>query len=105
MPEGFARLSGKSVLPPPRFQISGDWVSLFREQPQASNRMLFSLWPAAVSPDSWWMLLPLPVIAAGVYAATLAAAGPIFTARREMLLAEIEGKDYVWKRSVSPIAS
>jgi hypothetical protein len=48
--------------------------------------------PAAVSPDSWWILLPLPLLAAAFYAATLKAAGPIFTTRREKILAVVEGR-------------
>jgi hypothetical protein len=53
---------------------------------------LYRAWPAAVSPDSWWMILPLPVLAGVFYIATLKAAGPLFSARREKLLAVVEGK-------------
>ena len=58
----------------------------------ALPRLLRSGLPAAVSPDSWWMLLPLPLLAITCYLATLKAAGPVFTARREKLLAIVEGK-------------
>ena len=56
-------------------------------------RVLYKLWPVAVSPESWWMALPLPVLAAAFYFGTLRAAGPIFMARREKLLAVVEGRD------------
>ena len=46
----------------------------------------------AVSPESWWMVLPLPMLAAAIYMATLKAAGPIFANRREKILAIVEGK-------------
>jgi hypothetical protein len=55
-------------------------------------RVLYRVWPAAVSPDSWWIILPLPLIAAAVYWATLKTAGPVFAARREQILAIVEGK-------------
>jgi len=55
-------------------------------------RVLYRIWPAAVSPESWWMILPLPVLVATIYWATLKAAGPIFAARREQILAIVEGK-------------
>jgi len=54
--------------------------------------LLYKAWPAAVSPDSWWIVLPLPLLAAAFYLGTLKAAGPIFTTRREKLLAVVEGK-------------
>jgi hypothetical protein len=56
-------------------------------------RLLYKLWPAAVSPEAWWMVLPLPALAAAFYFGTLQAAGPIFVARREKLLAVVEGRD------------
>ena len=55
-------------------------------------RALYQLWPAAVSPDSWWMVLALPLLAGAIYWTTLKAAGPIFAARRERILAVVEGK-------------
>ena len=54
--------------------------------------VLYRAWPAAVSPDFWRMTLPLPLFAAALYAGSLKAAGPIFAARREKLLAVVEGK-------------
>jgi hypothetical protein len=56
-------------------------------------RVLHHFAPAAVSPGAWWMLLPLPFLAAGAYRFSLSAAGPVFSARRERLLAVIEGRD------------
>ncbi len=56
-------------------------------------RLLYKLWPAAVSPEAWWMVLPVPALAAVFYFGTLHAAGPIFVARREKLLAVVEGRD------------
>jgi hypothetical protein len=54
--------------------------------------VLYRVWPEAVSPDFWWMILPLPLFAAAFYIGSLKAAGPIFNARREQLLAVVEGK-------------
>jgi hypothetical protein len=54
--------------------------------------VLYRAWPAAVSPDFWRMMLPLPLFAAAIYLGSLKAAGPIFSARREKLLAVVEGK-------------
>lgn len=56
-------------------------------------RALHHWFPAAVSPVNWWMLLPFPVAAIAIYRASLTLAAPIFTARRERLLAVIEGRD------------
>ena len=56
-------------------------------------RLLHHFYPAAVCPHSWWMLLPLPVVAVATYRLSLRMAGPVFTARREKLLAVIEGRD------------
>ncbi|MCU1235378.1 MAG: hypothetical protein JWP63_3345 [Candidatus Solibacter sp.] len=55
-------------------------------------RLLYKLWPVVVSPEAWWMVWPLPALAAAFYFGTLRAAGPIFMARREQLLAVVEGK-------------
>ena len=55
-------------------------------------RLLYKVWPVAVSPEAWWMVLPLPVLAAAFYFGSLKAAGPIFMARREKLLAIVEGR-------------
>jgi hypothetical protein len=66
--------------------MGGVMISLF------VPRGLYQVWPTAVSPDSWWMVLPLPLLAAAIYWTTLRAAGPIFAARRERILAVVEGK-------------
>ena len=46
-------------------------------------RLLHHFQPALVSPESWWMYLPLPALALAFYMATLKSAGPIFVTRRE----------------------
>ena len=56
-------------------------------------RLLHKFQPALVSPESWWMFLPLPVLAVAFYLATLKSAGPVFVTRREKLLAIVEGKN------------
>ncbi len=56
-------------------------------------RVLHHVAPAAVRPEAWWTLVPLPVLAAAVYRFSLAAAGKVFPARRERLLALVEGRD------------
>jgi hypothetical protein len=55
-------------------------------------RLLHSFAATFVSPDYWWMILPLPALAAAFYFFTLRAAGPILMARRERLLAIVEGR-------------
>jgi hypothetical protein len=55
-------------------------------------RLLHSLYPAAVGPQAWLLYLPLPVLAVIVYRLSLKLAGPIFTTRRETLLAVVEGR-------------
>jgi hypothetical protein len=47
--------------------------------------------PALVSRDSWWMVLPA-ILAIAIYIASLRAVGPVFTGRRERILAVVEGK-------------
>ena len=66
--------------------IGGMLLSLFLP------RLLHKLQPALVSPESWWMYLPLPVLAVAFYLATLKSAGPLFVTRRETLLAVVEGR-------------
>jgi len=56
-------------------------------------RVLHRFFPAAVNPQNWWMLAPLAVAAMALYRASLKLAGPVFWARREKLLAVIEGRD------------
>jgi hypothetical protein len=67
--------------------IGGMLVSMFLPQ------LVHGFRPALVSPESWWMFLPLPVLALAFYLATLKSAGPIFVNRREKLLAVVEGRD------------
>src|ERR1035437_6959839 len=67
--------------------IGGMLVSLFLP------RLLFKFWPALVAPESWWMFLPLPVLAVAFYLGSLKAAGPVFVTRREQLLAIVEGRN------------
>jgi hypothetical protein len=55
-------------------------------------QLLFHLQPALVSPESWWMFLPLPLLALAFYLVTLKSAGPVFVIRRERLLAVVEGR-------------
>jgi hypothetical protein len=56
-------------------------------------RLAYHLQPALVSPESWWMWVPLPVLAFAFYLATLKSAGPVFVTRREKLLAVVEGRN------------
>ena len=56
-------------------------------------RLLHRFQPALVSPESWWMYLPLPALALAFYMATLKSAGPVFVTRREKLLAVVEGRN------------
>ena len=56
-------------------------------------RLLYKFQPALVSPESWWMWVPLPVLAIAFYLATLKSAGPVFVTRREKLLAIVEGRN------------
>lgn len=55
-------------------------------------RGLRLLYPAAVGPQAWLLYLPLPVLAVIVYRFSLKLAGPLFTTRREILLAVVEGR-------------
>ena len=67
--------------------IGGMLSSMFLPQ------VLVRLAPAVVSPDNWWEVLPLALAGIGFYAISLRAAGPLFVARRERLLAVVEGRD------------
>ena len=55
--------------------------------------LLYGLRPGLVAPESWWMFLPLPMLALAFYLASLRYAGPVFVNRREKLLAVVEGRD------------
>ena len=67
--------------------IGGMMVAMFLP------RLVHKFRPALVSPESWWMYLPLPALALAFYLATLKSAGPIFVTRRERLLAVVEGRN------------
>jgi hypothetical protein len=56
-------------------------------------RLLYHFQPALGAPESWWMFLPLPVLALAFYLVTLKSAGPVFVTRREKLLATVEGRN------------
>ena len=56
-------------------------------------RLTYKLQPALVSPCSWWMWVPLPLLALAFYLVTLKSAGPVFVTRREKLLAVVEGRN------------
>ena len=55
-------------------------------------RLLSALWKPAVSPANWWVVTLLAVIAFTAYRMSLGAASVIFRARRERLLAVLEGR-------------
>jgi len=59
----------------------------------ALPRILAKFAPAAVSPVNWWLPLPGAAVAIALYAVTLRLAGPVFQARREKILAVVEGRD------------
>jgi hypothetical protein len=46
----------------------------------------------SVSPDNWWLTLPPAALAVAFYVASLRGASAVFPARREKLLAVLEGK-------------
>jgi hypothetical protein len=56
-------------------------------------RLLYKFQPSLVSPESWWMFVPLPVLAIAFYLMSLKSAGPVFVTRREQLLAVVEGRN------------
>jgi hypothetical protein len=56
-------------------------------------RLTYMLLPALISPESWWIWVPMPVMAFAFYLATLKSAGPVFVNRREKLLAVVEGRN------------
>jgi hypothetical protein len=49
-------------------------------------------WRAAITPDFWWLTLPPAALAVVFYAASLRGASAAFPARRERMLAVVEGK-------------
>jgi hypothetical protein len=56
-------------------------------------RLVYKFQPTLLSPDAWWMWLPLPALAFAFYLVTLKSAGPMFMTRREKLLAIVEGRN------------
>jgi hypothetical protein len=55
-------------------------------------QVLANTWPAALSPDKWWMAIPVVLLAAAFYFSSLQRAGQVLLARREKLLAIVEGR-------------
>jgi hypothetical protein len=58
----------------------------------AAPRALLIAWPAALAPDKWWMAIPMVLLAAAFYSSSLKRAGAMLLARREKLLAIVEGR-------------
>jgi hypothetical protein len=56
-------------------------------------QVLAHIWPAALAPDKWWMAIPAVLLAAAFYFSSLERAGEMLLARREKLLAIVEGRD------------
>jgi hypothetical protein len=55
-------------------------------------QLLAHAWPAALAPDKWWMAIPMVLLAAAFYFSSLNRAGSLLLARREKLLAIVEGR-------------
>jgi hypothetical protein len=55
-------------------------------------QVLANTWPAALAPDKWWMAIPVVLLAAAFYFSSLERAGRMLLARREKLLAIVEGR-------------
>jgi hypothetical protein len=66
--------------------IGGIMVVMFAPQ------LLAQIWPAALAPDKWWMAIPVVLLAAAFYSSSLEHAGRLLLARREKLLAIVEGR-------------
>jgi hypothetical protein len=58
----------------------------------AAPRALLITCPAALAPDKWWMTIPMVLLAAAFYFSSLQRAGEMLLARREKLLAIVEGR-------------
>jgi cobalamin synthase len=56
-------------------------------------RGLAKVWPDAVGPGSWWMVIPLIILAVAFYFMSLRRAEQSFVTRRERLLGIFEGRD------------
>ncbi|MGA2267296.1 MAG: hypothetical protein ABSH44_02395 [Bryobacteraceae bacterium] len=55
-------------------------------------QVLAQIWPAAVAPDKWWVAVPMVLLAAAFYFSSLERASALLMARREKLLAVVEGR-------------
>jgi len=55
-------------------------------------RLIARTWPAALAPDKWWVAIPVVLLAAVFYFSSLERAGAMLLARREKLLAIVEGR-------------
>ncbi len=55
-------------------------------------QILVATLPAAVSPENWWLILPVVAAAIIFYVISLRATAVLFTSRREALLAVVEGR-------------
>jgi hypothetical protein len=55
-------------------------------------QLIARTWPAALAPDKWWMAIPVVLLAAAFYFSSLERLGAILLARREKLLAIVEGR-------------
>ncbi|HYW47091.1 MAG TPA: hypothetical protein VE959_29765 [Bryobacteraceae bacterium] len=58
----------------------------------AFPRVLVKFWPGALESQNWWMVVPLVLAGAAFYSFSLRSAGALFQARRERMLAIIEGR-------------
>ncbi len=58
----------------------------------AVPRVLAKVWPVAVSPESWWVVIPMAPLAAAFYFVSLRNAAAVFRSRRERILAVMEGR-------------
>ena len=55
-------------------------------------QVLFKTFPAAVSPQNWWLALPFAAVAIGFYTVSLRATTTLLPTKREELLAVVEGR-------------
>jgi hypothetical protein len=55
-------------------------------------QVIAKTWPAALAPDKWWVAIPMVLLAAAFYFSSLERAGTMLLARREKLLAIVEGR-------------
>jgi hypothetical protein len=58
----------------------------------AAPRILAAVWPPAVSPSNWWIVLLLAPLSAAFYVVSLRNAEVAFRSRRERILAVMEGR-------------